>query len=180
MAVVDSGIAEHQDVGVGPTSRVIVRKSFVPTEPETTGDLYGHGTHVAGIIAGDGARSAAEPGAFNRLHGVAPTVQLISLKVLDKNGEGNDLNVLRAMQWAIQNRERYNIRVINLSLGRPVKESYTMDPLGRAVEAAWRNGIVVVVSAGNWGRSNLNGMGGYGTYSAVPFKQFKAPTDYRV
>ncbi|MFN9263613.1 MAG: S8 family serine peptidase, partial [Acidobacteriota bacterium] len=89
VAVVDSGIADHPDFGTGSAARVIVRRSFVPGE-SASGDGYGHGPHVAGIIAGSGARSAAEPGAFNRLHGVAPSVRLLSLKVLDRNGEGRE------------------------------------------------------------------------------------------
>ena len=78
-----------------------------------------------------------------------------------QNGMGSESAVIQAINQAILLKNLFNIRVINLSLGRPVLESYTQDPLCRAVEAAWRAGIVVVVAAGNEGRDNLAGTGGY-------------------
>ena len=86
--------------------------------------------------------------------------------MLDANGEGSDSYVIAAIDRAIQLKSTYNIRVMNLSLGRPVYESYADDPLCQAVEAAWRAGIVVVVSAGNDGRDNSFGNDGYGTINA--------------
>src|SRR5262249_10245168 len=79
---------------------------------------------------------------------------------------GADSQVIAAIQRAIQLKDTYNIRVINLSLGRPVYESYTLDPLCQAVEAAWQAGIVVVVAAGNAGRDNSLGTQGYATIQA--------------
>src|SRR5207249_5699146 len=88
--------------------------------------------------------------------GIAPNANLINLRALDQNGSGTDGTVISAIQEAIQLKSMYNIRVINLSLslGRPVFESYKLDPLCQAVEAAWKTGIVVVVAAGNSGRDN--------------------------
>jgi serine protease AprX len=123
-------------------------------------DLYGHGTHVAGIIGGNGYLSAG------RFAGVAPTVNLIDLRALDANGSGSDSNVIAAIQQAIALKDTYNIRVINLSLGRGIPVSYTQDPLCQAVEAAWQSGIVVVVAAGNYGRLSVNGSNGFGTITA--------------
>src|SRR5437016_2723582 len=74
--------------------------------------------------------------------------------------------VISAIQAAIQLKSKYNIRVINLSLGRPVFESYKLDPLCQAVEAAWKTGIVVVVAAGNSGRDNSQGTNGYATITS--------------
>ena len=93
-------------------------------------------------------------------------MNLINLRVLDQNGAGTDSQVIAAIQTAIQLKSKYNIRVINLSLGRPVYESYTLDPLCQAVEQAWKAGIVVVVAAGNDGRNNNAGTNGYGTIAA--------------
>ena len=93
-------------------------------------------------------------------------MNLINLRVLDQNGAGTDSEVIAAIQTAIALKSTYNIRVINLSLGRPVWESYTLDPLCQAVEQAWKSGIVVVVAAGNYGRDNLAGTNGYGTITA--------------
>jgi len=97
---------------------------------------------------------------------VAPNVNLINLRVLSQNGTGTDSTVITAIQKAISLKNTYNIRVINLSLGRPVQESYALDPLCQAVEAAWNAGIVVVAAAGNDGRDNSAGTYGYGTIAA--------------
>src|SRR5205823_1785294 len=98
--------------------------------------------------------------------GVAPNANIINLRVLDANGSGTDSQVIAAIQRAIQLKSTYNIRVINLSLGRSVYESYTLDPVCQAVEAAWKSGIVVVVAAGNAGRNNDYGTQGYATIQA--------------
>src|ERR1035437_2166696 len=81
----------------------------------------------------------------------------------DADGGGNESDVIDAIQTAISLKDQYNIRVINLSLGRPVFESYAVDPLCQAVEAAWNAGIVVVAAAGNYGRDNSYHTKGYGT-----------------
>jgi serine protease AprX len=97
---------------------------------------------------------------------MAPGANLIDLRVLDQNGSSTDSMVINAINTAIQLKSTYNIRVINLSVGRAVYESYTQDPLCQAVEAAWKAGIVVVVAAGNDGRDNSVGESGYGTINA--------------
>src|SRR5207253_1247149 len=94
---------------------------------------------------------------------IAPNANLINYRVLDANGAGTDSYVIAAIQQAINSRASYNIRIINLSLGRPVYETYTRDPLCQAVESAWKAGIVVVVAAGNEGRNNSAGTSGYAT-----------------
>jgi serine protease AprX len=94
---------------------------------------------------------------------MAPNASIINLRVLDANGQGSDSYLIAAIDQALQLKNTYNIRVINLSLGRPIFESYKLDPLCQAVEAAWRAGITVVVAAGNDGRDNSMGNDGYGT-----------------
>ena len=161
VAVIDSGIYADDDLaGWWHNSRVVYNQSFV--DGATPTDQFGHGTHVAGIIGSDGSDSIG-PNMFRTFRGVAPNVNLVNLKVLDANGNGDEGDVIAAIQQAIQLQNTYNIRVINLSLGRPVIESYTLDPLCQAVEAAWKAGIVVVVAAGNAGRDNSMGTNGYGT-----------------
>src|SRR5204862_5016643 len=98
--------------------------------------------------------------------GIAPNANIINLRVLDQNGVGSDSSVIAAIQTAISLKSTYNIRVINLSLGRQVYESYTVDTLCQAVEAAWNVGIVVLASAGNTGRNGSAGTAGYGTIVA--------------
>ena len=101
-----------------------------------------------------------------QVRGIAPGAHLVSLRVLDRNGEGTDSAVIRAIEKAIELKGVYNIRVLNLSIGRPVFESYVTDPLCRAVEKAWQAGIVVVAAAGNDGRDERFGTKGYGTITA--------------
>src|SRR5262249_45437944 len=114
----------------------------------------------AGIIAGSGSSSGGQ------YKGIAPGVNLVNLRVLDDTGAGSDSDVIAAINQAIGLKSTYNIRVINILPGRPVQESYTVDPLCQAVEQAWRAGIVVVVAAGNNGRDNSRGTYGYGTITA--------------
>ena len=161
VAVIDSGMYVDSDLNNAQgQSRVVYSQTFVTGT--TTNDDYGHGTHVAGIIGSNGIDSIG-PNFTRTFKGVAPGSNLINLKVLDANGMGYESDVIAAIQQAIQLKNTYNIRVINLSLGRPVFESYTLDPLCQAVEAAWNAGIVVVVAAGNSGRTNSQGIAGYGT-----------------
>ncbi|MGZ7052744.1 MAG: S8 family peptidase, partial [Candidatus Angelobacter sp.] len=162
IAIIDSGIFNHDDLqkSSGLGSRIVYSESFIPGDPSTN-DAYGHGTHVAGIVAGNGHDS--QSGYPTQYIGVAPNANIINLRVLDANGSGTDSQVIAAIQRAIQLKSTYNIRVINLSLGRNIYESYTLDPVCQAVEAAWKAGIVVVVAAGNEGRDNSNGTQGYAT-----------------
>ena len=160
VAVIDSGINSLNDI----SGRVAYSQNF-DSSASTTNDLYGHGSHVAGIIGGNGASSNCSY-CFITFKGIAPNVNLINLRVLDQNGTATDSEVIQAIQTAISLKSKYNIRVVNLSLGRPVYESYTQDPLDQAVEQAWQNGIVVVAAAGNDGRDNSAGTSGYGTITA--------------
>ncbi len=167
VAVIDSGIslgANDLHYSLLGNSGVVYAESFVPGKISPL-DEYGHGTHVAGILAGDGSGSTGAK-YTHTLVGIAPKVKIVSLRVLDENGAGTDASVISAIDRAIQLRKLFNIRVINLSVGRPVYESYAKDPLCHAVERAWANGIVVVVAAGNHGRSNFAKTNGYATITA--------------
>ena len=151
IAIIDSGIFNHPDLNAANSSksRVVYRQSFIGGE---LNDDFGHGTHVAGIVAGNGS-SSDQQGAFRTFKGIAPNANLLDLRVLDQNGASNDSVVIAAIEKAVQLKSQYNVRVINLSLGRPIFESCSQDPLCQAVEAAWKSGIVVVVAAGNVGRN---------------------------
>ena len=121
--------------------------------------------HMSGIIAGAGWFSTGS-NFTHTFKGIAPNANIINLRVLDQNGAGTDSSVIAAIQTAINLKSTYNIRVISLSLGRQVYESYQLDPLCQAVEAAWNAGIVVLAAAGNQGRNNTAGTEGYGTIAA--------------
>src|SRR5271165_6570351 len=167
VAVIDSGINDtHPDLfrSTESHSRVLYHQDFTGTANTNSSggkyDLYGHGTHVAGIIGGNGYLSGGN------YTGTAPGVNFVDLRALDLYGAGTDSTVIAAIQEAITLKSTYNIRVINLSLGRGIPESYTQDPLCQAVESAWKSGIVVVVAAGNYGRLSVNGSDGFGTITA--------------
>src|SRR6202140_2631449 len=166
VAIIDSGVADHGDLHhASGASRVVYSQSFVAGDA-TTPDKFGHGTHVAGLIGGTGANSGTANGYQANYAGVAPNVNIVNLRVLDQNGSGTDSQVIAAIQQAIALQSTYNIRVINMSLGRPVYESYTLDPVCQAVESAWQAGIVVVVAAGNRGRDKSMGTHGFATIGA--------------
>ncbi len=147
VAVIDSGITSfHPDFITGSSSRIIASEKLGYNL--TTEDLYGHGTHMAGIIGGNGS---ASNGTYK---GMAPDVNLINLKTSNEFGMTYESDVVNAMQWAYNNKDAYNIRVVNLSMNSTVAQSYHTSPLSAAVEILWFNGIVVVVSAGNNGTAN--------------------------
>jgi serine protease AprX len=149
IAVVDSGLELNGDLSGASFY------DFTSSTLAAPYDDYGHGTHVSGLIAGKGNLSQ---GAYA---GVAPRARLIELKVLDAQGHALTSTVIDAIEFAIANRSALGIDVLNLSLGHPIFESLQTDPLVQAVEAATRAGIVVVVAAGNVGRSLVTGAPGY-------------------
>jgi serine protease AprX len=111
-------------------------------------DAYGHGTFVAGLIAGNGASSNGQ------YSGEAPGASLVSIKVAGANGTTHIGTLISALQWAADHHGAYGIRVLNLSLGFQPTESTVLNPLDQAVEAVWNSGITVVASAGNAGPFN--------------------------
>ena len=154
VAVVDTGIAgDLPDFRVSagdPSSRVIASAITNPNATTVT-DRYGHGTHVAGLIAGNGAYRAAGDPQASRYAGTAPNANLINVKVSDDHGAATLLDVITGLQFVVDHRDAYGIRVVNLSLNSTVAESSRTDPLDAAVEQAWLHGIVVVTAAGNLG-----------------------------
>jgi serine protease AprX len=148
VAIFDSGVSPSSDFGAN-ASTLVTEVDF--TEPDGRfSDPFGHGTHVAGIIAGSGDASATAD-SFRTFRGVAPGTRILSVKVLDHLGRGNVREVLAGIDWAIRYHEHHDIRVLVLPLGHPVDESHETDPLCEALEMAWEAGITVVVSAGNSG-----------------------------
>jgi serine protease AprX len=145
VAVLDSGIGTHTALN----NRVVARVNFVSTEPRDTNDDYGHGTHVAGIIAG--STTAATRVTPEYAGGSAPGAKLVDVRVLGHDGVGLTSDVIAGIDWIIANRSTYDIRVVNLSLGHPVTEPSATDPLCQAVARAVDAGLVVVTAAGNYG-----------------------------
>jgi serine protease AprX len=168
VAVIDSGISHFHDdltyqgwstkVRVVAGQRVTSFVDFVNNNPVAYDD-NGHGTHVAGIIAGNGYDS------HGARAGIAPAAHIVSLKVLNAQGQGVISDVIAAFEWAVANRVAHNIRVINLSVGARVTESYMTDPLTLAAKRATDAGIVVVAAAGNLGKK-ANGKVQYGSITA--------------
>ena len=154
VAVVDTGIAgelpEFRVSADDPTSRVV---ASVVTHPDATTatDRYGHGTHVAGLVAGSGDALAPTDPLYERYSGTAPRADLVSVKVSDDHGNSTVEDVIAGLQFVVDHGAEYGVRVVNLSLGSTVPMSYHVDPLDAAVEAVWAHGIVVVAAAGNRG-----------------------------
>jgi serine protease AprX len=150
VAVLDTGVASVPDLA----GRLVqVRNDLTgQTTPckNLSGELdctdrYGHGTFIAGLIAGNGASSGG------KWKGVAPEARILSVKAAGADGSADVSNVLAAIQWVVSFKDQYNIRVLNLSLGTDSTQDWRVDPLNYAVERAWAAGMTVVVAASNKG-----------------------------
>jgi serine protease AprX len=139
IAVVDSGVdpSKTQDFGAR-----LVASVNLSSDPGATGDDEGHGTMVAGIAAGAG----------DAYPGVVPSAPIVSIRTADPNGASHTSDVIAAVDWILQNKNAYDIRVANFSLVSEAESSFVTDPLDAAVEQLWFNGIVVVAAAGNYGQ----------------------------
>jgi serine protease AprX len=155
VAVVDSGVTDHMDLhtdasnpnqALNSSSRVL--QNLVFGNYASPDDEYVHGTHVAGIIGGNGAAS------IGKYKGIAPGVNLINIRVSNNQGLTYTSDLIEGLQWIYNNRAFYNIRVVNISINSTAPESYQVSPLDAAVEVLWFNGIVVVVAAGNNGTAS--------------------------
>jgi serine protease AprX len=154
VAVIDTGIdgGLPDFLGADGTSRVVA-SAVVNPAATTAQDGYGHGTHVAGLLAGNGRRLAPTDPNYNRYVGTAPDANLVSIKASDDAGNATVMDVIDALQFAVDFKDAYNIRVVNLSLNAAEPGSYRSDPLDAAAEAAWFSGLVVVTAAGNRGHA---------------------------
>lgn len=181
VAVLDSGIAPHEDLTL-PSNRIVASVNFAG-DLGGMADAGGHGTNIAGIIAGNSTHASLAGRSVQFLTssdstqadyvGVAPGANLIDVRVLDTQGNGRISSVIAGIEWVVQNRTSYNIRVINLSFGAPISASYRGDPLSAAVEIAWKRGIVVVAAAGNEGPA----AGGVETPGVDPYAITVGATD---
>src|SRR5262245_47443287 len=166
VAIIDSGITSwHDDLTNNSwktypygNQRVSKFVDFVNGHAQPYDD-NGHGSHVAGTIGGNGYDS------YGQKSGIAPNASLVVLKVLDGNGQGTISNIIAALNWVAVNAKTYNIRVVNMSVGARVTESYWTDPLTIAAKAVTDKGITIVAAAGNHGKNTL-GQLQYGAISA--------------
>ena len=140
VCILDTGIYEHIDF----TGRIWAFYDFLAFKRRPYDD-NGHGTHVAGLVAGDGTAS------MGKYRGAAPGCGVISLKVLDRYGTGSQDDVLRALRWIRENRQQYRIRVVNISVGTTCNSKRNHARLLESVEQLWDEGVVVVTAAGNQG-----------------------------
>ena len=140
VCILDTGIYEHIDF----TGRIWAFYDFLAFKRRPYDD-NGHGTHVAGLVAGDGTAS------MGKYRGAAPGCGIISLKVLDRYGTGSQDDVLRALRWIRENRQQYRIRVVNISVGTTCNSKRNHARLLESVEQLWDEGVVVVTAAGNQG-----------------------------
>lgn len=141
VAALDTGIFPHEDL-TRPENRILAWCDVVHGQRKPYDD-NGHGTYVAGIIAGNGQTSDG------KFRGMAPEARLVGVKVLDENGSGRLSDLLAGIEWCLLNQATLNVRIINLSLGTQAQGDYTRDPLCRAVSKAIAQGVLVCASAGN-------------------------------
>jgi len=155
VAVIDTGVDGNLPDFLTSNGQSRVVETAV-TNPNATdaSDEYGHGTMVAGVIAGNGLSRPSSDSLYGQFIGVAPHADLVSIKASDNNGNATVLNVIYGLQFVLDHQSDYNIRVVNLSLDSNTPQSYTTDPLDAAVESVWMHGIVVVVAAGNRGTAS--------------------------
>lgn len=152
VAVLDTGFTRHPDM----TGKILGFKDFV-NHRSVTYDDNGHGTHVCGIICGDGSLSRG------RIRGVAPGAALVVCKVLDEHGDGSTEHMLQGLRWVSENREKYRIRILNISVGiGDLKQKDKENAMRRQLEDIWNSGITVVCAAGNKGPENgsISAIGG--------------------
>jgi len=148
IAVLDTGL--WQDTLQNYGARVLATRDVTNGGTgAVSGDPYGHGTHITSIIAG-GAQNLG--GGYLS---IAPQANLVIVRAFNGTGAGRYVDVIAGLNWIVANRQKYNIRVLNLSFGAPPQSFYWYDPLNQAVMAAWRAGIVVVTAAGNEGPSAM-------------------------
>lgn len=140
VCILDTGIYEHIDF----TGRIWTFYDFLDFKRRPYDD-NGHGTHVAGLVAGDGTAS------MGKYRGAAPGCGIIALKVLDRYGNGSQDDVLRALRWIREYRQQYRIRVVNISVGTTCNSKRNHARLLESVEQLWDEGVVVVTAAGNQG-----------------------------
>lgn len=145
-AILDTGIGNHPDFD----SRILDFKDFLNGRSSLYDDS-GHGTHVAGCIAGSGVASEG------RYKGMAPCSKLLIGKVLDHKGDGNIENMINGIYWVLENKSRYDVRILNISIGMSEgMERERMERLLKVVDEAWTEGLVVVCAAGNMGPSLMS------------------------
>jgi serine protease AprX len=157
VAIVDTGIqGDLPDfrVSKSDSSSRVIADAVVNPDATTAGDLYGHGTHVAGLIAGNGLNRGTDDPLYGKYVGVAPAANLINVKASDDEGKATTLDVIDGLQFVVDHENEFNIRVVNLSLNEATPSSYKTNPLDAAVEQAWNAGIVVVAAAGNRGTAS--------------------------
>lgn len=142
VAVIDTGLARHPDY----RDRIVGFRDLVKGRKKAYDD-NGHGTHIAGIIAGNGRLSGG------KYKGIAPEATLVGIKALNRRGSGNLSTVLTGLNWCLQNRSRLGIKVVNLSIGAEAVDHYSVDPLCVAIQKLTAAGMLVVAAAGNSGPS---------------------------
>ena len=186
VAVIDSGVEVHPDLG---DERLVGWRDFIKHKTKPYDDA-GHGTFVAGLIAGDGSASLplGEDGGFAtvQFRGVAPAADLVAVKVLDKHGRGRASGLIAGILWVVEQRDALGVDVMNISIAGTPSGPVEADPVAQAVRAAWEAGITVVCAAGNEGEFGLGGILSPGnephviTVGATDTKQTPEVADDRV
>ncbi len=157
VAVLDSGLWDHPALTLDSTgkNRVLARYDAIgDSEHEGVFDESGHGTHLTSVIA-HSEQTFRQGKASGGYKGIAPDSSIVAIKAFNETGQGGLLDIVRGLQWAVDNREKYQIRVLNLSFAARPRWPYYLDPINQAVMRAWAAGITVIAAAGNEGPENM-------------------------
>jgi serine protease AprX len=152
VAVIDTGVAgDVVDFNDAAGNSRVIANAVTSPGATTAGDGFGHGTHVAGLIAGNSLNRNPHDLFYGKYIGVAPDANIVAVKASDDAGNSTVLDVINGLQFVVDHKDEFNIRVVNLSLSSDTPQSYKTDPLDAAVEYAWQKGIVVIAASGNRG-----------------------------
>lgn len=156
VAVLDSGLWDHPALthDTEGNDRVLARYDAISDSSDSVFDESGHGTHLTSVLAHSGKTllNGKPSGGFK---GTAPDVSIVAIKAFNEAGQGGLLDIVRGVQWAVDNKERYGIRVLNLSFSARPRWPYYLDPINQAIMRAWAEGITVVAAAGNDGPDHM-------------------------
>ncbi|MEP4146652.1 MAG: S8 family peptidase [Halioglobus sp.] len=152
VAVLDSGLWDHPALthDTEGNDRVLARYDAITDSSDSVFDESGHGTHLTSVLAHSG-KTLLDGKPSGGFKGTAPDVNIVAIKAFNETGQGGLLDIVRGVQWAVDNKERYGIRVLNLSFSARPRWPYYLDPINQAIMQAWAEGITVVAAAGNDG-----------------------------
>ena len=154
VAVLDSGLWEHPHLARDSQGQPRIAGRYDAIADSEGGEAFdesGHGTHMSSVLANSEPARSPDGRPAGHYKGIAPDVRLVAVKAFNREGSGDMLDIVRGIQWVVDQREALDIRVLNLSFAARPRWPYFLDPINQALMQAWASGIVLVAAAGNEG-----------------------------